>query len=458
MAGGGAERPIRFPGGNNMSVRRRVTALITGALVPALAIASSAVAVGPAQPAVVSANPVDTTPHVMDGTVRAIAVVGSRVYVGGTFTSVTDAGTSTRQARSYLFAFDRTTRRVVTGYTPALNGVVESIAAAPDGRSIVVGGRFTTVNGAAQRSLAMLDVNGARVPSFAGRTNGYVTKVLVRGSRLVAGGRFSTADGVARANLALLDATTGGLDASFTVGVSQGRTKADGTTTAAAVEEMDADASGSRLVLIGNFRQVGGLPRQQIAMIDLPGRSVAPWRTDRYPNDVAGRTQAFKCYDVFDTQMRDVEFSPDGSYFVVVSTGGAPDNNASSLCDTAARWEAAPATLRSTGAVETWKNCTGGDTLYSVAATGAAVYVGGHQRWLDNCGGRDFAVAGSFAAAGIGAIDPSTGRAIRTWNPGRTRGVGAEELVAGTEGLYIGSDTTTLGGEFHARLGLFPQS
>jgi hypothetical protein len=46
--------------------------------------------------------------------------------------------------------------------------------------------------------------------------------------------------------------------------------------------------------------------------------------------------------------------------------------------------------------------------------------------------------------------------------------VGAEELVATTEGLYIGSDTDRLGpncgttggpsgcGEFHARLGMFP--
>ena len=111
-----------------------------------------------------------------------------------------------------------------------------------------------------------------------------------------------------------------------------------------------------------------------------------------------------------------------------------------------------------TGAVETWKNCTGGDTLYSVATTGWAVYVGGHQRWLDNCGGRDNAVPGSFAADGIGAIDPGTGLAIRSWNPGRSRGVGAEELLANAEGLYIGSDTTSLGGEYHARLGLFPQS
>jgi len=438
-----------------MGLRRRVFALVAAGLL-SLSVASQAEGLGYAHPGVVSADPVNTTPHVLDGTVRAIAAVGSRVYVGGTFTTVVNAGTSTRLVRNYLFAFDRGTGRIIAGYTPAVNGVVESIAPARDGSSIIVGGRFTIVNGVSQRSLAMLDVNGARVSTFGGRTNGYVNKVLVRGSRLVAGGRFSSANGVSRQNLAVLDSTSGALDTAFTVDVTQGRTRTDGTTPAPSVGEMDADATGSRLVVLGNFRQVGGQRRQQIAMIDLSGNKLASWFTNRYPNDVAGSSQAFQCYQSFDTQMRDVEFSPDGSYFVVVSTGGAPDRNVSGLCDTAARWET-NATVASE-VVETWKNCTGGDTLYSVAVTGAAVYVGGHQRWLDNCGGRDDAVTGSFAANGIGALDPTTGSAIRTWNPGRTRGVGAEELLANSDGLHIGSDTTSLGGEYHARLGRFPLS
>jgi hypothetical protein len=426
-------------------------------MVPVLALASHAGAVGYTQPSVVSADPVNTTPHVLNGSVLALATVGARVYVGGTFTTVADAGTTAQLPRTYLFAFDRATGRIVADYTPAVNGPVESIVAAPDGSSIIVGGRFTTVNGTTQRSLAMLDVKGARVSTFAARTNGYVTKVLVRNGRLIAGGRFSSANSVARANLAAMDARTGALDTAFTVGATEGRTRLDGTAITASVAEMDADAAGTRLVILGNFRKVGGQSRQQIAMIDLTQRSVTGWFTNRYPNDVAGSAQAFKCGQSFDTQMRDVEFSPDGSYFVVVTTGGAADRNASSLCDTATRWET-NAIARTTGAVETWKNCTGGDTLYSVATTGAAVYVGGHHRWLDNCGGRDTAVTGSFAASGIGAIDPTTGKAIRTWNPGRDRGVGAEELVAGSDGLYIGSDTTRLGGEYHARLGRFPLS
>jgi len=441
---------------------RLVAAVVVAAFVPTIALTAPANAVGYEHPQVVSADPVNSTPHVKDGSVLAIATVGDRVYVGGTFTTVVNAGASTGATRNYLFAYDRSTGQVLSGFAPVLDRPVETIAAAPDGSSIIIGGRFTTVNGQAQRSLAMLRPDGTRVATFKSKTNGIVTKVLVRGNRLLVAGKFSTvAAGTPRANLAAFDATIGSLDTAFNVPVTEGRTKSTGTVTKPVVVEMDANSAGSRLVVIGNFRRVDGMLRQQIATIDLETNRVTPWNTNRFPNGPSGAPDAFPCAQVFDTQMRDVEFSQAGNYFVVVTTGGAPDRNVKSLCDTATRWETAP-TLKPGGETETWRNCTGGDTLYSVAisssatGTGGAVYVGGHQRWLDNCGGRDSAVPGSFSAEGIGAIDARTGLAIRSWNPGRTRGVGAEELVADRDGLYVGSDTERLAGEYHARLGLFP--
>lgn len=427
-----------------------VTGLATGLALIGVPLTTPAVAVGHPLGQVVSDNPVNHTPHVTNGTVRAIATIGSRVYVGGTFTTVRNAGKRAKLSRPYLFAFDRQTGAVLD-FTPSVDGVVESIAPAPNGSSLIIGGKFRTVNGAAQRGLAMLRPDGTRVNGFAAVTNGRVNKVLVRDNALVAAGRFRKANGVVRHNLAFFNASSGALDSTY-LPVTEGRVKSNGKTTRPGVQEMDADSAGTRLVLIGNFREVDGQLRQQIAMVDLGSRALSPWSTARFPNGPRGSSDAFHCYQVFDTQMRDVEFSPTGSYFVVVTTGGAPDRNATSLCDTATRWEAAGGP----GSRETWRQCTGGDTLYSVAVTSAAVYLGGHQRWLDNCGGRDTPVAGSFAADGIGAVDPATGRAIRSWNPGRTRGVGAEELVAQSEGLYVGSDTSRLGGEYHARLGFFP--
>ena len=141
----------------------------------------------------------------------------------------------------------------------------------------------------------------------------------------------------------------------------------------------------------------------------------------------------------YDFYLRDVDFSPDGSFFVLDGTGYVPKagDRGVTICDAAARFETSnPAPLR-----PTWINYTGGDTLHSVAVSSNAVYVGGHQRWLDNPFGTDSCGAGCADRPGIGALDPTTGRAL-SWNPRRTRGVGAKDLLLTAAGLWVASDTT----------------
>ncbi|MEV1289696.1 hypothetical protein [Micromonospora sp. NPDC049679] len=100
-------------------------------------------------------------------------------------------------------------------------------------------------------------------------------------------------------------------------------------------------------------------------------------------------------------------------------------------------------------------NHTGGNTLFSVSVTGAAVYVGGHQRWLNNPYGHKSAGPGAASRPGIGAIDPRTGKAL-PWNPTRSRGVGVRAFLATPQGLWVGSDTNELAKEYHGRIGMFP--
>jgi hypothetical protein len=145
-----------------------------------------------------------------------------------------------------------------------------------------------------------------------------------------------------------------------------------------------------------------------------------------------------------------VDFSPDGSYFVIVTTGGP--NGTTGLCDAAARFETGNV---SSTVQPTWINFTGGDTLYSVAATGPAVYVGGHQRWLNNPLGRDSAGPGAVERPGIGAIDPVTGLAL-PWNPTKSREHGTMALYATPTGLWVGSDGANFGHEEHAGIGFAP--
>jgi hypothetical protein len=416
-------------------MRRR---LIAAAVLVAAGIAGIVPALADvAQPRVVSTNPADWTPHALDGTVRAVAVVGTTTVVGGTFTAISDTAERSRYRQHYLFAFDSRTGALRTGFAPRLDGAVYALAAGP-GNTVYVGGAFRTVNGVEQRGLAKLSLaNGARVAGFTARINwGDVRTLAARGNRLYAGGTFSAVNGVNRVALARLDGRNGALDAAFDARLSAQNVAR------ARVEDMALSPDGHRLVVIGAITHVAGHARAQIVMLNVAGArsSLYGWYTEAY------RPQ---CDPTFDTYLRGVDFAPNGKYFVVVGTG--TNSSPSLLCDTAARFE----TLDTGRRGPTWVNHTGGNTLFSVAVTGSAVYVGGHQQWLNNPHGKKSAGPGAVARPGIGAINPKTGKAL-AWNPTRARGVGVRALVATPQGLYVGSDTDALGNEYHGRIGFFP--
>jgi hypothetical protein len=286
--------------------------------------------------------------------------------------------------------------------------------------------------------VARLDVaTGNRVPGFgASLGDGDVRALAYANGRLYLGGKFGTVDGQPRAALASVDATTGDLSPGFDLGLAApnvGGPKVVG---------LSVSPDGGRLIAIGAIQRAAGVPRAQLVMVDTRTGRLMDWYTDMY---------AGGCYPAFDTYLRGVDFSPGGDYFVVVSTGrwsgpGRP-------CDTAARFT----TAGSGDHAPDWVNHTGGNSLYSVAVTGSAVYVGGHELWLDNPFGHKTPGPGASFRPGIGAIDPGTGRAL-TWNPTRERGVGVQAFLATPAGLIVGSDTVVLGHEYHARLGMFPTS
>jgi hypothetical protein len=418
--------------------RRLLLPALASAVVLVGLLAQPGAAVNVAQPAVVSSNPVDWTPHVLDGKVNAIVQVGDTVVAGGRFTRVRSSADPTPIARANIFAFDATTGAIHTAFAPGLDSEVESLAVAPDGLHVFAGGRFTRVNGAAQKSLVKLRLSdGARVSGFKGRTNARVKDMAVSGGRLYIGGTFSTVNNLPRTALAALDPVSGALLADLNLAFTGPRT---GTVN---VDKLDIAPDGSRLIAIGNWTFVAGQRRDQLVVVDLTGSpaSVSDWATARYQQQCAG---------VFDTYMRDVDISPDGSWFVVVTTGAY---SAGSLCDAAARWELGRS---GPGQQPTWVDYTGGDTLYSVAITGTAVYVGGHQRWMNNSFRADRAGAGAVGREGIAALDPVNGLPL-SWNPGRDRGVGAFALVATPTGLWIGSDTERIGRfEYHGRIAFMP--
>src|SRR3954464_13873792 len=93
-----------------------------------------------AQPAIVSANPVDFTPHVLDGTVWALALVGDTVVVGGGFTKGTDRARRQASARRNLFACGLRDG-AVRSFALAVDGAVYALAAGA-GNTVYAGGAF----------------------------------------------------------------------------------------------------------------------------------------------------------------------------------------------------------------------------------------------------------------------------------------------------------------------------
>jgi hypothetical protein len=430
----------------------------------ALLAASSALLAGVALPSaavnadhgdrIVSANPADNTPHVMNGSVNAITQVGNKIIAAGTFTKVSPAGTYADTAddlvRNRIFAFDATTGAIDTAFNPNMSRPVNSLDT--DGTYVYAAGTFTSVGGnTAIKRVVKLTAAGAVVAGFKAVPNSAVNEVVVRGSRVYVGGDFTSvrSGGVTtgRAALAALDATTGavlpGVDVPFT-GVYDPANDGAGSTS---IRRFDVTADGSRLAAVGNFAQVGGQPRVQIAVLDTSGATarVAAWSTDRY--DRAHNN----CASGYNTFTRDIDFAPDGSYFVISTTGAFAGGAASgTMCDTVSRWE-----TRSTGNDPSWVDYAGGDTTYGVAVTGSAVYVGGHFRWFNNPFQGDDAGPGTVRRRGIAALDAVNGLPL-SWNPGRARGVGAQAMFATTQGLWVGSDTTKIGRETHGRVAFMP--
>lgn len=404
----------------------------------------TAYAVQAPQDRVVSADPVNSTPHVLDGRVHAVAEVGNTIVLGGAFTQARNpAAGSPVLARTNLLAFDKTTGEISTTFVPAINGIVKSLAAAADGTSVYVAGQFSQIDGTPAYKIARLDVtSGQRVAGFnPGLTDAIVYDVKLNGNRLFIGGAFSKANYTARTALAELDPNTGALRPALNVPISGtvwgGKTQ---------VFKLDVTPDGSRMAIIGNFREVGGQLRTQAAMLDLTTNpvSVTSWASPAF--DVRCGSSGSTLFDV-----RDVDFSPDGSYFIIGATGGHTYPGA--ICDGVSRWET---NRTGSGQQPTWLALTGGDSVYSVAATGTAVYAGGHFRWFNNpIYIQSYKGPGAVDRVGIAALDPVTGIPLK-WNPGRSRGQAVWDLLATTTGLWVGNDTDLIGSEYHARIAFFP--
>ena len=440
-------------------MRRRIgTAVATALMFGAFALATGGVAhatVGSTPPATPQIGGSATSGG--DGTIevaRQITQCGDVMYVGGLFTQVRNPNSNTPVARNNVFAFRATAPHTILPWNPNVNGDVYTVACAPDG-DIYIGGQFTTVGGVAVRNLAKVDeVTGANVAAFtqhpAGRVN-HVEVVIDQGNvqHLLIGWNSAPF-------LRSVDPTTG-VDDSYVqnvpvsgtyqfTGVSANTTRIWNMSVYPAPYQPGSTTVNPAVLMTGIFTSVGGQHHEQVFRLNLtPARAtVSAWSPRELYNHCIGR-QPFWA--------QDAAWAPDMSAIYVVTTGfhlwneqrqaNGQWGRRTGPCDAAISYQVAETEFGQTGgtgatAWHNWINYTGCDSLYSVAADPQTVFIGGHQRWIDNANGCDRLGTGARAQSGLGEITPSTG--LSQTGPNRGRGLGAADMLRTPAGLWIASD------------------
>jgi hypothetical protein len=456
-------RVLRQPGRMARLVLALAAALaVTWAALPAQA------ATGP-----VSSTPAANTPQLApNGTVeqiRQLVQCGGTMYAVGSFTEI-QQGTTTH-ALNNAFSFSATAPFKLTSWNPNVNGRVDSIALSSDCSEAYLGGKFTSVNGTKVTDLAEVSTSTGAVNTAFGHTaNGEVETLLAYGTHLLTGGYFTSVNGSsANPYFASLDPATGKDDGFLHLSISGNYQFAGVSTNPTRVYNQQLSHGGTLDLVEGDFTSVGGLPRQQIFMLDLSGTTpvVTPWTSPEW--DGSNSSYPYQCYKTEPFYLQAAAWSPDDSTVYIATTGYHPNGGPTGattrtgLCDAAAAF---PATQQSV--THLWVNYTGCDSLYAAAADSFMVYVGGHERWANNPKDCDAQGPGALPAQGMGGLLPTTG-ALYTNTAGtagyysRGRGLGADDMLVTSAGLWIASDNQNnavmCGGAFgHAGLCFLPYS
>jgi hypothetical protein len=406
-----------------------------------------------------------------DGTVeqvRQIVQCGGTMYAVGLFSQVKNGNSTALIARNNAFAFSATSPYRVTNWNPNINGQVNSAACAPDG-DVILAGSFTQAGTTAVKNLVKVNgttgvVNPAFLWTLNGTTSpaGLLNHVEVVQGHLLVGGNFTAPKA---SYLASVSPLTGRYDnyvlpaisgTYVYTGVKSNTTKIYNMIVRA---PQASDPNEDAILMTGVFTSVAGQHHEQIFRLNMPvggTATVSAWQpADLYTH----------CATVEPFYAQDAAWSPDGSKIYIANTGYKPFDRSNRLapagpCDSVIGYNAEPqveiAAGLPTGGGRLWVNYTGCDSLYSIAADASTVFIAGHERFIDNSNECDRNnTAPGRAQPGLGEVDPVTG--LSQAGPSRGRGLGADDLLRTTAGLWIASDnqanTSTCAGK-SAHMGL----
>ena len=385
--------------------------------------------------------------------VSALAVVGDRLYVGGSFASIGG------QRRRNLGVISVTGGEPV-GWDPRPSGQVRSLAAAGDG--VLVGGAFSGLDSRPRGGLAAIALDGATLLPFAPNPSLYgyaagMEAIAVQGDAVFAAGDFDWIGGRRGRSLARLDARTGWAARRFDADVSAPRR---GQTRAARASVHALAVHGRRLYVGGNFARIGGRRRHNLAALDTSTGRAKNWRADANGHVralaiegqtlyVAGdftrldglRRRHVAAIDLPSGRVTAWRPNPDGRVRALAFAEGTVYLGGDFSRVAGQRRTGLAAVNATDGATRPWR-ADANRAVHAVAVVDASLYAGG-----------DFTSVNGAPRAKVAAVDARTG-ALSTWNPGSNGRVSA--LLTTPAGLVAAGSFTSLGGTNQTGLGIFP--
>ena len=400
-----------------------------------------------------SSTPVTTIPHLPTNTssveqIRQLVQCGNTMYAVGSFTTIVRE--SSTYTRSDIVSFSAAAPYTVTSLAPTVAGSdINSIAFnGTNCADAYIGGLFSTVDGTTVKNIAEVDTTvGAVVTTFGHSASGQVSTLLGASGHILVGGYYTSINNsTADPYMTSLNPVTGNDDGFVSLDISGNYSYAPNNATR--VYNQALSNGGTLDLVMGDFTSAGGLPRQQIFMLNLATTpaTVTAWTSPEWDGSLGEATPQdptngypYECTTNEPFYIQAAAWSPDDSTIYIGDTGYHPNNwpigatPRNGLCDAAAAF---PATQESV--THLWVNYTGCDSLYAAAADSSTAYFAGHERWSSNPDDCDAQGPTAIAAAGFEGLAPTTG--ALTFNPTRARGLGADDLLDTTAGLWIASD------------------
>ncbi|HET8936251.1 MAG TPA: hypothetical protein VFN67_22565 [Polyangiales bacterium] len=320
--------------------------------------------------------------------VNAIVANETAVYVGGDFATVGG------QDRANLGALNVTDGSAITTFDPGPNNEVVALALTSD--KLYVSGSFNMIGGQARYRLAELNFDGTAtefdaIPEAGNPPNA----IAVSGDVVYLGGNFADIDGTPRARLAALNKANGDLLDSW-------KPEADANVEALIV-------SGDTIYVAGDFEHIGTTTRRFLAAIDKAG-ALTSWD----PQPGAGITAIAADSDT------------------VYASGNLVRTFGAEAHSKLAAFKG--------GSLTTWGPAVAGGDVRALSVSGQTVYAGG-----------DFDMVAGIGRNGAAAISDA-GMLLEGWNAQLSADADVRAVLADNNRVYLGGTFTSGGGSAHQNI------